>query len=82
MGLSFGELVLRQRGARAAQLLLSSDVSLEAIADELGFVDASHLHRMFARRYGYTPARYRKMAHSLHQPGTASDPTGEPVGSP
>ncbi len=82
MGLSFGEFVLRQRGARAAQLLLSSDVSVEAIADELGFVDASHLHRMFARRYGYTPARYRKMARNLHQPESASDPTEEPTRSP
>jgi len=70
MGLSFGEFVLRQRGARVAQLLLHSNASLVAIAEELGFVDASHLHRVFARRYGYTPARYRKMARSFHQPGT------------
>lgn len=74
MGMSFGEFVLRLRGGRAAQLLLNSNASLEAIAEELGYVDASHLHHAFTRRYGYTPARYRKMARSFRQSGASLGP--------
>lgn len=74
MGLSFGEFGLRHRVTRAGQLMLTGDSPLEAIADELGFADASHLHRAFLKRYGCTPARYREMARSFHRPGTALDP--------
>ena len=59
MGLSFGKLALRARLAYAAQLLLSTDSSMEAIAERFGFVDVSHFYRAFTKHYGSTPARYR-----------------------
>ncbi len=59
MGLSFGKFCMRARLAYVAQLLLSTDLSVEAIADAAGFADASHLHHSFVDVYGATPARYR-----------------------
>jgi AraC-like DNA-binding protein len=59
MGLSFGKFCMRARLAYVAQLLLSTDLSVEAIAENAGFSDASHLHHAFAQVYGATPARYR-----------------------
>lgn len=59
MGLSFGKFCMRARLAYVAQLLLSTELSVEAIADGAGFADASHLHHSFAQVYGCTPARYR-----------------------
>lgn len=59
MGLSFRSFGTRARLAAAAQLLLSTDRSVEDIAQHLGFADASHLHHGFTAAYGCTPAQYR-----------------------
>lgn len=59
MGISFGQFASRSRVVHAAQLLTSTDLTLRAIADELGFADASHFHRTFVQHYGCTPASYR-----------------------
>ncbi len=60
MGMSFGEFCVRARLALVAQRLLNSDASVQAIADQVGFTDASHLHRAFVRHYGDTPAVYHR----------------------
>jgi AraC-like DNA-binding protein len=62
MGLSFSKFCLRARLAVVAQKLVTTDLSTEDIATQLDFVDASHLHRCFARHYGCTPAVYRRRA--------------------
>jgi AraC-like DNA-binding protein len=62
MGLSFSRFCLRARLALVAQKLVTTNLSTEDIARQLDFVDASHLHRCFARHYGCTPAVYRKRA--------------------
>jgi len=59
MGLSFGKFALRHRLAQGAQLLLSTDLPTAAIAEKLGFEDASHFHHAFAKLYGATPAEFR-----------------------
>jgi AraC-like DNA-binding protein len=59
MGLSFGKFCMRARLAYVAQLLLTTEHPVEAIAEQAGFSDASHLHHAFAQSYGCTPARYR-----------------------
>ena len=59
MGLSFGKFSLRARLAYVGQLLLSTDLPVEAVAEVAGFSDGSHLHHAFARAYGCTPAHYR-----------------------
>ena len=59
MGVSFGRYVLRSRLAYATRLLIAGDDSLDAIAEQLEFVDRSHLHHAFQKYYGCTPGDYR-----------------------
>jgi AraC-like DNA-binding protein len=67
MGLSFGKFRMRARLAYVAQLLLTTDWSVESIAEATGFADASHLHHAFAKVYGCTPAHYRMEGQSLRE---------------
>jgi len=60
-GLSFAKFRLRGHLALAAHLLLTTDLSTEAVAARTGFVDGSHLHRNFVEPYGCTPGRYRAL---------------------
>ncbi len=59
VGMSFGRFCRRSRLAYAAELLLSTNLTMGAIAQRAGFVDSSHMHRSFRRHYGRTPGRYR-----------------------
>lgn len=68
MGVPFGNFALRARLAYVAHRLLSTDLSVEDIAAEAQFTDASHVHRHFVRHYGQTPRQYRE------QPGHAAWP--------
>lgn len=45
---------------RAHHLIGTTGKSVSAIAVECGFCDTSHLGRMFRRRFGSTPAEFRK----------------------
>lgn len=49
----------------AKQLLETSDLRVEAIADEVGYQDVSFLNRLFRRKVGLTPAEYRRRFGSL-----------------
>lgn len=60
MGTSFAQYCMRARVGFAAHRLTTSNESLATIAEELGFVDASHLHRNFLKHCGCTPHEYRK----------------------
>ena len=71
MGVSFASFRLRAHLSHAAHRLLTSEMSTEAIAVEVGFADASHLHRTFVKQYGCTPGKYRAMGRSQ------SDPAGD-----
>jgi len=59
MGVSFAAFCLRSRLAHVADQLLTTDLPEDAIAHEMGFVDASHLHHHFVSYFGMTPGRYR-----------------------
>jgi AraC-like DNA-binding protein len=77
MGVSFAAFCLRSRLAHVADRLLATDLPEEAIAHEMGFVDASHLHHHFVSYFGTTPGRYRHGARPrrggavVNSPGTA-----------
>lgn len=43
----------------AKQMLEASDLSVEAIANEVGYEDTSFFGRLFRRKVGLTPAQYR-----------------------
>ncbi len=48
---------------KAQGLLLSTELSIEAIAAAAGFENATHFSRMFRRETGYSPREYRR-SHS------------------
>ena len=60
MGESAMAYLARLRTARAAALLLDSDLPLSAIAEECGFFDASHFGKCFKRATGVSPGEYRR----------------------
>jgi transcriptional regulator GlxA family with amidase domain len=46
---------------KAKMLLLESNLTLDQIADCIGFQNGFYLNRLFARHLGMTPASYRKL---------------------
>ncbi len=48
------------RLAAASALLLSSDKTLDQIAEETGFYDVSYFSRLFLKKYKMPPGRYRR----------------------
>jgi len=60
MGVGFSDFCLQARLSLAAQRLLGTTRTVAAIAAEAGFADDCHLRRHFGKRYGCSPAEYRK----------------------
>ena len=52
--------VMERRLECARRLLAETGVPTKTVASMCGFSDQSHLARLFARRYGMPPARFRK----------------------
>jgi AraC family transcriptional regulator len=59
-GESVGEYVHRLRVEHAARELARTSAPLAEIAHDAGFADQAHLTRVFRRRTGATPARFRR----------------------
>lgn len=49
---------------RAASLLRETELTAEAIAEQLGFNDAAYFSRAFRKQFGQSPGRYRDAASS------------------
>ena len=64
-GLSVGEYLRELRLQRACAALRESRDSIAEIAAEAGFADQSHFARIFRRRTGQTPSRYRHTMQRL-----------------
>jgi AraC-like DNA-binding protein len=58
-GTTYSDLLDELRQNRAVQLLGSDQLSIEAIADRLGYSDAANFGRAFRRWTGTTPGAYR-----------------------
>ena len=70
-GVTFSELVEKARRERALLLLRSPDLSLDDVAERLGYSTVSNLVRAFRRWTGMTPAAYRRGVNgrlSVHLP--------------
>ena len=52
--------ILRQRMARARTLLRETNLTLDAIAEQCGFCNASYLSNLFRRENGVTPRAWRR----------------------
>ena len=55
--------ITHHRMALARQLLLTTDESIEGIAQRLGFASASHFHRTFRGHHGLSPGAWRQAHH-------------------
>lgn len=53
------------RLARAATLLVRSNLSVAAVAHDCGFANPYHFSRRFHRSYGQPPGRYRRASQRL-----------------
>lgn len=60
-GSSFAVLVRKLKMEKAAHLLINSNLSIEEIINEVGYVDISNFYRSFKRIYGKTPGEFKKM---------------------
>ena len=60
MGTSFIDYLNEYRLTMASRLLLSSESSILAVSEEVGFDNLSYFNRTFKRHFGTTPSAYRK----------------------
>lgn len=59
-GTTYSALLCEARRERAEALLLSGDLSIDEVAERLGYSDAANFTRAFRRWTGLTPSRFRK----------------------
>jgi AraC-like DNA-binding protein len=59
-GVTYSDLVEEQRRERAVLLLRSPTLSLDEVAEQLGYSDTSNFRRAFRRWTGVSPAAYRR----------------------
>lgn len=56
---NFKDLVKEKRLMAAKNLLVHSDLSIQAIAEEVGYENISYFYRIFKNKYGQTPKVYK-----------------------
>lgn len=61
------EYVQTLRLEESKQILETTELPVEAVAQEVGYEDAGFFGRLFRRKVGLTPAQYRKRFQSLRQ---------------
>lgn len=66
-GMSPMEYVHTLRLEESKQLLETTDLPIEAVANEVGYEDASFFSRLFRRKVGLTPAQYRRRFNTLRK---------------
>lgn len=66
-GMSPMEYVHTLRLEESKQALETTDLPIEAVANEAGYEDASFFGRLFRRKVGLTPAQYRKRFRALRR---------------
>lgn len=59
-GISLHKYIMKERIAKARELITSSNNSLSEIAEQCGFSSQSHLSRCINAEYGITPSKMRK----------------------
>jgi len=58
---TFPQLITQARMIKAKQKLSDLSLTLNEIAEDLGYYDASYFIRVFKKEYGCTPSQYREM---------------------
>jgi AraC-like DNA-binding protein len=57
--------MLNRQMEKAARLLIETNLSCDAIADQLGFCDQFHFSKRFKQHLGITPSKYRKRLKTM-----------------
>ena len=60
-GKTYTELVQTKRLTQAAYLLRTTAMNVADIAMAVGYDNISYFHRIFQKKYGMTPKKYRDM---------------------
>ena len=58
-GKTFGEIVKNVRMGKAKTLLKNTSMTVENIADSVGYQNVEHFNRMFKKKYDMTPIQFR-----------------------
>ena len=61
MGVTFSEYLWSVRLQKAQDLLLHSDISIEEISSQVGYLNVSSFRRRFKEELGVTPLKYREL---------------------
>lgn len=72
LGVNFSVYLQTLRITKAKKLLLESDMNLNAIAQEVGYISSQNLLRLFKRYEGMSPSSYRQMACGKYIPDEES----------
>lgn len=62
-GKTYTELVQEKRLSRSAYLLANTELSVAEVGRSVGYENMSYFHRIFQKRFGCTPRKYRKSGH-------------------
>ena len=73
-GSTFQEDLLARRMAAATELLARQPIPVRDVARLVGYSQGSHFARIFARRYGVSPARYRERVRATQSVAVRADP--------
>lgn len=78
MGENFNNYLNRIRIEKAQQLLLADNIQLVQISGMVGFEDQSYFTKVFKKRTGVTPGKYRELRGQIRDAGYAADESAEP----
>ena len=62
---SFSDKLREIKLEKAKWLLITTDLSVQNISEIIGFKEKSYFFRIFKKRYGMTPLKYRKVNGDL-----------------
>ena len=60
VGMTFIDYLVKTRFEKAKVLMRDSDMSMNEIAERVGYEDYSHFSKLFKKHEGYSPVEYRK----------------------
>lgn len=65
-GSTFGETLKRVRMKKARMLLKNRNMTVESIAESVGYQNVEHFNRLFKKAYGMTPIQFRNQKSDLN----------------
>lgn len=64
-GKTYGEIVKNVRMKKARTLLKNTNMTVESIADSVGYQNVEHFNRLFKKKYDMTPMQYRNSKQGM-----------------